>query len=377
MNSKKVNICIVGTGDFARPFIRCYQLHPNVDQVYICGRSREKLLKHAQLLNIPGDHCIVGFDKVLENPEIDAVHILTPTFEHARQELQALNAGKHVATAVSMGETLEELQQIVDAKRRSGKRFMLMETSAYSRDILKAKKMVENGEMGRIQFICGSHMQNTHLIHLEERWNGYPPMLYGSHACVPLYVLTGKLAESVICVGSGDIGPELTECYGCKDAYQSCLVTLRDSDVKGEIHRTMFHALRQMREHFDVYGTLKSYEWEQLLGEGAVIYTGNVEAHREQAPDCTEGLPESLIYKGEPSPASSWHFMPVDEPEYALRLGHNGAYPHLVHEFISSILEERDSYLDAEVAANITAIGICAVESARRGGEKIMIPDFT
>ncbi|MFV0361823.1 MAG: Gfo/Idh/MocA family protein [Suipraeoptans sp.] len=376
MNSKKINICIIGTGPFARPFIRCYQRHPYVGDVSICSRNKKRLDERADMLNIPTSLRFTSYEHVLKDPNIDAVHILTPTFEHAKQELLALKAGKHVATAVSMGETLEELQSIVNEKRKSGKTFMLMETSAYSRDILKAKKMIKNGELGRIQFISGSHMQNTHLINLEERWNGYPPMLYGSHACIPLYALTGKLAESVICLGSGDIGSELTQYYGCKDAYQTCLVTLRDSDIKGEIHRTMFHALRQMREHFDVYGSLKSYEWEQLLGEGAAIFTDNASAHREQAEDMTNLLPDSLVYKGALSPASSWHFADVDTLEYALRLGHNGSYPHLIHEFISAIFEERDSYLDAEVAANITAIGICAVESAKQDGEKIKIPIF-
>lgn len=374
---KKVNICIVGIGPFARPFIRCYQRHPLVGEVFICARNPERIRQTAASLNIDEEHCFTDFEKMLQNDRIDAVHLITPTFDHAEQEVAVLKAGKHLATAVAMGETIEQLKEIVHAQHESGKNFMLMETSAYSRDILKAKKMIENGEMGRVQFISGSHMENYRTLNYEARWNGYPPFMYCSHACVPLYVLTNKLAESVICLGSGDIGEELTKNYGCKDSYQTCLVTLKDSDVKGEFHRSIWDSVRQEREHFDVYGTKLSYEWEQCWGEGAVIHTGNQTAHREIAEDVTEGLPESLIYDGEKSPVHTWHFSSVDTLEYALRLGHNGAYPHLIHEFISSIVEGREAYLNAEVAANITAIGLCAVESARRNGEKIQIPDFS
>ena len=135
---KKVSVCVVGTGDFARPFIRCYQRHPDVGQVFLCARNPERLYQRAAQLGIPVENCLTSFDDVLSNPRIDAVHILTPTFEHAAQELAALRAGKHVATAVSMAETLDQLHAIVAEKHRSGKTFMLMETSAYSRDILKA-----------------------------------------------------------------------------------------------------------------------------------------------------------------------------------------------------------------------------------------------
>jgi hypothetical protein len=56
--------------------------------------------------------------------------------------------------------------------------------------------------------------------------------------------------------------------------------------------------------------------------------------------------------------------------------GHHGSHPHLVHEFVSSILENRPPAIDAVTAANWTAAGICAHESAMRGGAEISIPRF-
>jgi len=48
----------------------------------------------------------------------------------------------------------------------------------------------------------------------------------------------------------------------------------------------------------------------------------------------------------------------------------------MVYEFISAIKEGRDSAVDAVKAAYWTGAGICAHESAMKGGEKIIIPDF-
>src|SRR5438132_500651 len=56
--------------------------------------------------------------------------------------------------------------------------------------------------------------------------------------------------------------------------------------------------------------------------------------------------------------------------------GHSGSHPHLVHEFVSSILENRPPAIDAATAANWTAAGICAHESAMHGGAEISVPSF-
>ena len=55
---------------------------------------------------------------------------------------------------------------------------------------------------------------------------------------------------------------------------------------------------------------------------------------------------------------------------------HDGSHPHLVHEFVSSIFEERQPWPNGITTASWTAAGICAHESAMKGGERIEIPKF-
>jgi hypothetical protein len=56
--------------------------------------------------------------------------------------------------------------------------------------------------------------------------------------------------------------------------------------------------------------------------------------------------------------------------------GHGGAEAHLVHEFVRSIVEGRASAISAVVAADWTAPGICAHQSALQQGVPVAIPAF-
>jgi hypothetical protein len=57
--------------------------------------------------------------------------------------------------------------------------------------------------------------------------------------------------------------------------------------------------------------------------------------------------------------------------------GHGGSHPHLAHEFLSALMEDRDPFPNAVQSANITCTGILAHESAMKGGERMRLPEFT
>ena len=57
--------------------------------------------------------------------------------------------------------------------------------------------------------------------------------------------------------------------------------------------------------------------------------------------------------------------------------GHGGSHPHLVHEFITALVEGREPFPNARQSANITCVGILAHESALQGGKQMNLPEFT
>lgn len=81
----------------------------------------------------------------LSHPSIEKVVLVEPNEEH-RQEVakrfeidlgvtdlaEVLQVGEHVACAVPMPTTREELDRIIYAQKRSGKNYMMMETTVFA-----------------------------------------------------------------------------------------------------------------------------------------------------------------------------------------------------------------------------------------------------
>ena len=141
MNDKKVNIAIIGLG-FGAEFIPIYQKHPNANLVAICQRNEAKLNELGDAFAIEKRY--TSYDEVLQDAEIDAVHINTPIPDHGRQSIKALKAGKHVACTVPMATTVAECEEIVRLTEATGLTYMMMETVVYAREFLYMKELYEN-----------------------------------------------------------------------------------------------------------------------------------------------------------------------------------------------------------------------------------------
>ncbi|MEJ2903805.1 Gfo/Idh/MocA family oxidoreductase [Pedobacter panaciterrae] len=370
MSQKKITVIIVGMG-FGKEFIPIYQNHPDVKAVGICTRNQDTIDELATKFNLDRDLCFTNYEDVPLREDVDAIHIVTPVPEHAKMTLASLNANKHTACTIPMAMTVEDCTAIVEAKRKANKVYMMMETALYTREFLYGLKLAENGDLGRIQFVRGSHIQDMSMDGWGEYWKGYPPMLNGTHAISPLLRINNTKAESVVCHGSGRLSDDLTSRYGSPFAVETATFKLKNSDVVAEATRSLFDVVRQYRESYDVYGTKMSFEWEQLQDEEHIVFDGGENARRISVPDTDEQLiPEIANFTKREK---------IDDPNHVSFLqgaGHGGSHPHLVQEFVAAIMEGRDSAVDAALAANYTCAGICAHESAMKGGTRINIPDF-
>ena len=367
-SSKKIRVGIVGLG-FGAEFIPIFQSHPNAEMYAICRRDKAELDKCGDKFGIKVRYTSYG--EMLKDPNIDAVHINSPIADHAPQSILALKAGKHVASTVPAATTIDECKQIVELQRKSGKVYMMMETVVYSREYLFVKELYDKGELGRIQFLRGSHQQD--MEGWPGYWEGFPPMHYATHCVSPCLAILGKHAESVVCHGSGRIDEKLIPKYGSPFAIETATLKFRDSDVCAEVTRSLFNVARQYRESFDAYGDKKSFEWQQVEGEEPVIHTRGVPEgkipQRVKVPDYAKLLPEPIRkFTGTIQDAEHLSFIQGG--------GHGGSHPHLTHNFLMACLGEKPAMPDAETSVNWTMVGICAHQSALKGGEKIMIPKF-
>jgi predicted dehydrogenase len=367
-SDKKTRVAIVGLG-FGAEFIPIYQNHPYAEMAAICRRTKKGLDECGDKFGIKKRYS--DYNELLKDPNIDAVHINSPIPDHAPQSLAALNAGKHVACTVPMATTTEECKRLVEAQRKTGKIYMMMETVVYSREYLFAKELYDKGELGRIQFLRGSHQQD--MDGWPDYWPGLPPMHYATHCVSPCLAIVGKPAESVVCHGSGRIREELIPRYGSPFAVETATFKIRGSDVVAEVTRSLFDTARQYRESFDVYGSKKAFEWQQIENEKPVIHTlGLPESkipERVSVPDYAQRLPPSIRkFTGTIQDAEHLSFIQG--------AGHGGSHPHLAHNWLLAIRSEQKAMPDAETSANWTMVGICAHQSAMKGGERVTIPTF-
>ena len=366
-----VNVAMIGLG-FGAEFIPIYKNHQSTNVYALCRRNESELNKVADQFEIEKRY--TSYEDVLADPAVDFVHINSPISDHAWMSLQALDAGKHVMCTVPMATTIDECRQIVEKVNKTGLKYMMAETVVYSREFLFIKEMYEKGELGTIQHLAASHPQD--MDGWPDYWERMIPMHYATHVVSPCLDLVNGLAEYVSCFGSGTVRDDIAEKSGNRFAVESCHIKVKDSDLVAHVWRCLYDVARQYRESFDVYGTKKSFEWTLIENEPHVIHTAKKPepeiAEKIEVPDYAHLLPESIRKFTLPQE--------IHDAEHLSFLqggGHGGSHPHLVNEFVSALVEDRDPRPNAVTSANWTCVGICAHESATQGGEIVRLPEFT
>ncbi len=358
---KRIRVAVVGL-HFGSDFVPIYQSHPDVERVAICDLNEPLLHAVGERFHI--DERFTRLDDLLA-ADFDAVHLLTPVSLHVEQSLAVLRAGKHCACAVPMATDLSSLKQIIDAERQSRKNYMMMETAVYTREFLFVQDLMAKGEIGVLTFLRGTYFQDLEGAY-PVSWRAMPPMHYATHAVAPLLALAQTRAARVCCFGSSHLRPDIQQPGANTFPLQTAIFQLAGTDAAAEVTRSWFQTARPYTEAFSIYGEKGGFEWQQLEHEDPLVFTlepvreghkgRHVTATRVPVPDRADRLPSAiaLFTQG----------------------GHGGSHPHLVHEFVRSIIEERPAAIDAQTSADWTAPGICANASSLNNGEPILIPHF-
>jgi predicted dehydrogenase len=373
MSKRKINIAIVGLG-FGAEFIPIYQRHPDANLYAICQRTPEKLNAIGDAFGVEARY--TDYAKLLKDPNVDAVHINSPIPDHAWQSIAALKAGKHVACTVPMATSVEDCKKIVDLCKKTRLYYMMMETVVYAREYLYIEELYKKGELGKVQFLQASHQQD--MDGWPNYWPGLPPMWYATHCVGPMLALTRATAEYVSCFGSGTIRKELIKHYKSPFAVETTHIKFKKSDLSARIYRSLFDVARQYRESIDVYGSKKSFEWTLIEHEPHVLHTAKLPeqeiAKKIEVPDFAHRLPteiQQFTTKGVYDLGKKTHL------SFTQGAGHGGSHPHLAHEFLTALVKRRQPFPNARESANWTCVGLCAHQSALKGGAIVKLPAFT
>ncbi len=373
--SHKLRVALVGVG-FGAEFAPIYKEHPDVEIVSLSDANAEKLASAASRFGI--DKTYESLEAILADPQVDAVHLVTPIPLHAEQAIKVLEAGKHCACTVPMATSIEDIRRIIAAQQASGKNYMMMETAAYTREFLMVEEHYKRGDFGAISFARGSHMQD--MEGWPDYWLGLPPHHYMTHAIAPVLKLLGKRVKKVHCFGSGLLPEERQKRYGNPFPVETAIFRLEDSPVAIEVTRSLFQTVRPYSEAFSIYGDKMGFEWQQIEEEDPLVFSlpqaavsRGRKVHHETVvpPDRQDLLPPEVAPFTKRSVFSDGKHL-----SFVQGGGHSGSHPHLVHEFVRSIVEGRSPAIDAVTAANWTAPGIAAHQSAMADGAAVEVPKF-
>jgi UDP-2-acetamido-3-amino-2,3-dideoxy-glucuronate N-acetyltransferase len=272
-----------------------------------------------RLQEVCSKYPVEGFtdiDPVLERSDINAVVIATPASTHASLALQALEAGKDVFVEKPMALTVEDGEKLVQKAKELERILMVGHVLEYHPAVQKLKQLINEGELGRIQYIY-SHRLNLGRIRTEENvlWSFAP------HDIALLLRLLGTMPEEVFCYGEAFLNHEISDVT---------LTILRfPKHIQAHIFVSWLHPFKEHR--FVVVGDkqMAVFDDTKPWSEKLVLYPHQIEWVKGQIPvaHSAETKPVEIEEK-EPLRVECEHFLecvatrkkPLTDGESALRV---------------------------------------------------------
>ena len=107
--------------------------------------------------NIPEKNCYnyENFDAVKNNPDIDAIYVITPNGLHKEQVIRVAKAGKHAICEKPMAINAKEGQEMVDACKKANVKLLVGYRMHFEPKTLEIIRMRKDGELGKTLFFQG------------------------------------------------------------------------------------------------------------------------------------------------------------------------------------------------------------------------------
>jgi predicted dehydrogenase len=145
--SDTLSVGVIGAGGIARSHIGAIEENDNIRLVAVMDVDAERAEAVANQHNATA---YTTLDPLLDNPEVEAVHVCTPHNLHGDQVVAAAQAGKHVIVEKPMALTLADCDRMIAACDEAGKILMVGQVMRYYPVNRKIKQMIADGEIGSV-----------------------------------------------------------------------------------------------------------------------------------------------------------------------------------------------------------------------------------
>lgn len=400
-----IKIGVVGAGIFSGDFIRLFKLHPDVEEVVIADvvpeRVKDAMTRHGLKRGY------LGLDEMLaEAPDIDSVAIFTQRHLHGPMVIKALKAGKNVYSAVPIACEIDEIGEIIETVKKTGKVYMMGETCYYYPCAIYCRQKYKEGGFGKFVYGESQYYHDISEMYADfkhsagDDWRkpaGIPPMFYPTHSIsMILSALPGEHIKKVSCFGYEDHNAD--DIYGNGKNYwdnpfsnETALFSLSGGGVMrvNEFRRVGINKPSSYITAF--YGDEGSYECSvtqhtfqrghsapdgpriEYLDELINTYR-YVEDKHAGTIDMTKD-PCSVRYIEGFSPIQDLSRLPEPFREKNIH-AHYNSHPFLVDDFVRAVKADKLPPNNAWDAARYMVPGLVAHESALKGGITMDVPDF-
>ena len=392
---KKLNVCFIGCGSFARDFVPLFQAHPAVEKVSVCDLIPERAKEYRDLFKVP---IVKTFEDALADPEINTIANFTQRHLHGDIIIRALKAGKNVYSAVPMASRVEECQEIVELVKKTGLTYMMGETCIYYPSSMFCREKFLKGEFGH--FVYGESQYYHDIGHFSDNYRaaldsaGVPPFFYPTHSTAMLLNACDSYVTKVTGVGYRDqeddpfFKADVNQ-WGNVFSNEYSLMQLANGGTArvNECRRIGWKAPSSCVQAF--YGTEAGYQFSNaqhlfvvknpkgvtLTDVSDYVNPVDMTAHKND-PDFMNQVANHTWQWNSPAPIQFQERERLPESyKHGMRNGHMASHQLLIDDFCTAAAGETLPRVHAWLAARYTIPGLIAHESALRGGETMAVPD--
>ena len=155
-----INIGVVGLGGRGVGNLRLILRMDDVHVVSLCDLRETRLktaLEAVKAAGRPMPQATTVYQEMLDRKDIDAICVFSGWNEHLPLCIEAMKAGKYVATEVGGANSIEQCWETVRVSERTGMPCMLLENCCYDRNEMTILNMVKQGLFGELVHAEGGY----------------------------------------------------------------------------------------------------------------------------------------------------------------------------------------------------------------------------
>ncbi len=258
---KTISLGVVGCGYWGPNLIRNFRALPDCRLKVMCDLNQDRL-RHLRSLypEVEGE---TDYNKLLNDPELDAIIVATSVRFHYPMAKAALLAGKHVLIEKPMASSPAECEELISIAEEKGLIVMVGHTFLYSAAVRKIKEIVENQDLGELRYISSRRL-NLGLFQkdINVAWDLAPHDI-----SIILYIMQ-ETPLSVNCRGAAHITP------GIEDVTS---MSLQFSRQRSAIIHSSWHDPRKVRE-MTIVGSKRMIVYDDIAAQEKIkVFDARVE----------------------------------------------------------------------------------------------------